>query len=117
MRRAAATAVLLAGLAMPVAARAADPPVLAAAGGIACKPGDVVDATHCRQMDTSDLVISRAPDAVALLGDNQYADGTLGEYQGAFDPSWGRFLDLIHPVPGNHEYAGDAQASGYFAYF
>ena len=111
------TALLVAGLALPAAAGAAGPPVLAAAGDIACKPGDVVDATHCQQAATSDLVISRAPDAVALLGDNQYADGTLGEYQGAFDPSWGRFLDLIHPVPGNHEYAADAHASGYFTYF
>ena len=50
-------------------------------------------------METSDLVIGRAPDAVAVLGDNQYANGSLTEFQNAFDLSWGRFLDLIHPVP------------------
>jgi hypothetical protein len=53
---------------------------------------------------------------VAVLGDNQYDNGTAGEYMGSFDPTWGRFKSLIWPVPGNHEY-GTSGAAGYFGYF
>ena len=117
MRRLGAIAAVLACLGAPAAAAAADPPVLAAAGDIACFPGDVEDATHCKHEETSDLVISRAPDAVATLGDNQYATGTLAEYNGSFDATWGRFKGLIRQMPGNHEYQGDGVAAGYYAYF
>jgi hypothetical protein len=117
MRGFVCTGLLLAGLAMPAAAAAADPPVLAAAGDIACQPPWVKDATHCHHMETSDLVISRSPDAVATLGDNQYAQGKLTEYNASFDASWGRFKGLIHPAPGNHDYQGDGFAAGYYAYF
>jgi hypothetical protein len=60
-----------------------------------------------------------APDAVAALGDDQYASGTLSEFTGArsFGATWGSFKGLIHPVPGNHEYDSDSRASGYFRYF
>jgi hypothetical protein len=36
---------------------------------------------------------------------------------GSFDPTWGRFKSLIHPVPGNHEYRTDPTAAGYYQYF
>ena len=64
---------------------------IAAVGDIACDPahpdfnnGDgVVDA--CRQKYTSDLVFNAGLDSVLLLGDIQYEDGTLAQFQGSYD--------------------------------
>jgi hypothetical protein len=103
-------------LAAPAAAPAADP-VLAAAGDIACAPGSTVDATHCRQLGVSSLVLSQRPDMVATLGDNQYGSGSYADYLGAFDPSWGRLKPLLRPAAGNHEYALSPLAPGYTSYF
>lgn len=63
------------------AALAAPPPRLVAAGDIACDPADPAwnggagTAAACRMRATSDLVLALAPDAVLLLGDNQYEKG------------------------------------------
>jgi len=106
--------------------------VIAAAGDIACEPGDsrfnggVGTADACRQLAVSDLLVGGGFSAVLALGDNQYDCASLGAMQGAFDPSWGRVKSLIRPVPGNHEYNntsvyGDTgctgDAAGYFDYF
>jgi hypothetical protein len=94
-------------------------PVIAAAGDIACDPGDNhPDALHCQQQATSDLIVGKGFDRVLVLGDNQYNNGILGTYNAVFDKTWGRSKPLIAPVAGNHEYqdpAGGAQ--GYFDYF
>ncbi len=100
----------------PSVAGAADPPVLAAVGDIACAPGAQTDASNCHQQQTSDLVVGAAPAAVALLGDTQYETGTTPEYLGSFAPTWGRLKTLTWPAPGNHEY-GTPNAAGYFGYF
>jgi hypothetical protein len=95
-------------------------PTLAAAGDIACRPGLQETATACRQARTAALVESLAPDAVAVLGDNQYEHGELANFQAVFDPTWGRFKAITHPAVGNHEYEGDLErddASGYYTYF
>lgn len=103
------------------AARAADP-VIAAAGDIACDPNDPRynggdgTATACRQRATSDLLFGAGYDAVLLLGDNQYVDGTLAKYQAVFAPTWGRLGSLLRPAPGNHEYLTPGGA-GYYDYF
>ena len=76
---------------------------MAAAGDIACAPGDSPSATECRQNDTADVVVGMNPDAVLALGDLQYDRGTAAEFA-AYDASWGRFKSITHPVPGNHEY-------------
>jgi acid phosphatase type 7 len=89
-------------------------PVVMAAGDIACPPGRAVMATACRQEATSDLLSGAT--AVLTLGDNQYRDGTLAEFQGSFEASWGRFKGVMHPSAGNHEYH-TAGAAGYFDYF
>lgn len=97
-------------------------PVVAAAGDIACDTtsplfnGGLGTAASCRQKYTSDLVMNNPPAGVLALGDNQYEDGTLSKYTGAYDPSWGRFKNITHPAVGNHEY-GTAGALGYFDYF
>ena len=125
-----ALALVLALLAAP--AHAQDPPtspghpVIAAAGDIACDPastsfnGGLGTATRCRQMATSDLLVGAGLTAVLPLGDNQYENGTLAQYQASYDPSWGRVKELTRPVPGNHEYSvtsGSPTGSGYFDYF
>jgi hypothetical protein len=53
-----------------------------------------------------------------VLGDNQYDSGLLSEYQHSYALTWGRdFNTIVHPVPGNHEYAATSNAAGYFQYF
>jgi hypothetical protein len=89
-------------------ARSAADPVVVAAGDIAMAGG--------HQRLTSDRVLELDPDAVLLLGDNQYRNGELGEYRRFYGPTWGRFKARTRPVPGNHEYEA-TRAAGYFAYF
>jgi hypothetical protein len=122
-KAAAAIATALALLVAPAVAQA--DPVVAAAGDIACDPGSpyfnggLGDATHCREMATSDLLIAGF-DAVLTLGDNQYEDGALAKFQQSYDPSWGRVKSATHPAIGNHEYysgSGNPLGSGYFDYF
>ena len=108
-------ALALALAAMLVAAPAnAQSPRLAAAGDIACAPGDLINP--CRHGATADVLERLAPTAVATLGDNQYENGELLNFQASFGPSWGRFNPRMRPSLGNHEY-GTPGAAGYFDYF
>jgi hypothetical protein len=96
---------------------AAAPPTLAGAGDIACSPSSNTPAADsCQQAATAALIRSLAPTAVAALGDEQYESGTLAEFTGSFDASWGAFKPLIRPAAGNHEYYTSG-AVGYFDYF
>jgi hypothetical protein len=106
------------GLAGAVAASAAEggDPVIAAAGDIACPPGDEPQADECRQMDTSDILVGLNPDAVLPIGDLQYENGSASSFAQSYDPSWGRLKAISRPVPGNKEY-GTSGAAGYFGYF
>ena len=115
--------------ARPGHAHAAAPPdpLIAAAGDIACDPSSSNfrngngTSSSCKQKATSDLVRSEPIDAVLALGDNQYQCGSTQQYQQSFDPSWGRFKAMIHPVPGDNEYESGSgcprEAAGYFQYF
>jgi hypothetical protein len=90
--------------------------VVAAAGDIACVPGQIVGSS-CQHGVVSDAILAdTAIDTVLALGDNQYDAGTLTEYQGSYDQTWGRFKGKTRPVPGNHEYS-TANAAGYYGYF
>src|SRR3954454_16573733 len=86
-------------LASPRAAPA--DPVVAAAGDIACGTGS---SGNCAQQATADVVASIQPDAVVLLGDDQYENGTLSDFGAYFNPTWGVWKSIMHPAPGNHEY-------------
>jgi acid phosphatase type 7 len=104
----------------PTAPPPPEPITLAAAGDIACRPALVETATACRHARTADLVDRLDPDAVAVLGDNQYEHGELANFTSVFEPTWGRFRPLMHPAVGNHEYEGDPErdeAPGYYSYF
>lgn len=91
-------------------------PVIAAAGDIACEPGDEPDADSCQQMATSDLLVEGDAWAVLTLGDNQYEDGDLAAFRGSYAASWGRVKAITRPAPGNHDYHVPG-AAGYYAYF
>jgi chitodextrinase len=86
---------------------------IAVAGDIAtdCTASD----ENCPHARTADLVESMNPAAVLTLGDNQYENGELEDYQSYYDTTWGRFLDKTYPTPGNHEYHSDAV--GYKEYY
>jgi Calcineurin-like phosphoesterase len=90
--------------------------VIAAAGDIACPSTNPVTPVTCHQAQTSDLLLELDPDAVLPLGDNQYEDGSLANFQASYDPTWGRVKDISHPTPGNVEYM-TPDAAGYYAYF
>jgi Calcineurin-like phosphoesterase len=105
-------------------------PVIAAAGDIACDPtsgsfhGGAGTGSACAMRATSDLILANHSIAAVLaLGDDQYGCGGLTAFQQSFDPTWGRFKAMIHPVPGNHEYQTSGgsdcapDAAGYFQYF
>ncbi|HEU0195029.1 MAG TPA: metallophosphoesterase [Gaiellales bacterium] len=109
---------------------AAADPVIATAGDIACDPtsskfnGGKGTSSACRQLATSNLIAGDPTiSAVLPLGDNQYGCGGYTAYQQSYALSWGRFLSITHPVPGNHEYqkSGGSNcssgAAGYFKYF
>jgi acid phosphatase type 7 len=91
-------------------------PVVAAAGDIACKPGVEPSANACQQAATARLLLEIAPDRVLALGDEQYEQGTLDEFENSYDKSWGKVKSITSPTPGNHEY-DTAGASGYYSYF
>jgi hypothetical protein len=92
--------------------------VVAAAGDIVCDPKasnfDGRDPTLCQHRATQALLSGAT--AVLPLGDNQYADGTLAQYLGGYDPSWGQFASRTYPSVGNHEYHVSG-AAGYFDYW
>jgi hypothetical protein len=89
---------------------------VAAAGDIACAPGERATATACRAADTARLVRQFRPRYVLALGDIQYDDGRLADLRRAYARTWGRFASRTRPVPGNHDYHQDG-AAGYLAYF
>jgi hypothetical protein len=109
---------------------AADDPVIAAAGDIACDP--VESGAACEEASTASLM-AEMPNLAAVLplGDNAYYCGSLRSYEGSFDDTWGRFKSIMRPTPGNHEYltsfspgqaatgcdSSNAGARGYFQYF
>jgi len=92
-----------------------DPVRLVAVGDIACPPDETPTPVTCQQDATADLTSSLDPDQVIALGDLQYEAGAEDDFRAAYEQSWGRFDDILHSVPGNHEY-GTEDAAGYDAY-
>lgn len=104
----------------PAPTQASGDPVIVAAGDISC--GTASTGALCKQMETSNLFTGSSavvnPNAILLLGDNQYESGELADWLGYFDPSWGRAINKEYPAIGNHEYDDPAGgAKGTFDYF
>ena len=102
---------------------AAEDVKIAAAGDIACSPdsdahfgGGVGTPDNCREMATSDLILSQNVAAVLALGDLQYSTGRLAAFEESYDKSWGRFKAVTHPAIGNHDYK-KSHGAGYYTYF
>ncbi len=100
-------------------------PVVVAVGDIAC--GSDSGGAACKEWYTSEAARIINPVAVLLLGDNQYEQGQLANFDGSnsfcqsnppkcFNATWGRLKNISYPAVGNHEYL-TANASGYFDYF
>jgi hypothetical protein len=89
--------------------------VVAAVGDIVC--GADTDPTYaCQHEATAALVHEIAPQAVLALGDIQYEEGELEDFQRFYEPTWGAFKATTYPAPGNHEYESPG-ARGYYDYF
>jgi hypothetical protein len=89
---------------------AADTHVMVGAGDIAgCKEIEGARATA--------KLIEQIPGTVFALGDLAYERGSAAEFQNCYDSTWGAFKERTRPAPGNHEYAVNQQAPGYFQYW
>jgi hypothetical protein len=92
-------------------------PVVAAVGDMVCPPSGAVTTTACRQVSVSNLIVNDPNvSAYLALGDEQYDNGELANFQTAYEASYGRVKSKTHPIPGNHEY-NTAGATGYYTYF
>ena len=106
----------------PGGARAASDPTIAAVGDMACSSGypdyngGNGTATSCRYRYVSDLVVNPMPAALLVLGDNQYENGALADFQQSYDPTYGRANVAVYPSIGNAEYDTKG-AKGFFQYF
>ena len=105
------------GLATPpvTAAAASGDPVVVAAGDLVCGTG-TSSSDPCRHAASANLITAIAPAAVLLLGDIQYENGTLSDFNTYYNPTWGAHKAITRPAVGNHEYQ-TAGAAGYFDYF
>ncbi len=97
-------------------------PVVGAAGDVACSPNDpnfkggAGTTNYCHQRDTANLLDGGLAD-ILTLGDNQYENGELSNFQSVFDLTWGAAKSRLKPSVGNREYNSSASATGYFDYF
>ena len=113
-----AVAIASAVVALSAGEAAAQDPVIAAAGDIACNPTDPDynggngTADRCRQRATSDLLVGGGLAAVLPIGDI-LDTASLSNIMTAYHPTWGRVKSITRPVLGNHESSG----RGYFDYF
>ncbi|MFE0104344.1 metallophosphoesterase family protein [Streptomyces sp. NPDC059009] len=94
-----------------------------AAGFTAVAAGDIAeqctaDDSGCKHPQTAALVKKINPSFVMTMGDNQYDDARLKDFEEYYDTTWGAFKDKTHPIPGNHEtYDPDGELEGYKSYF
>jgi hypothetical protein len=101
-------ACLLTALAFPTLPANAAEPVIAMAAG------DISDDRLTNQDDTAALL--GPSELVLALGDLQYENGSLADFNRYYEPTWGVHKSKTLPVTGNHEY-NTPYASGYFTYF
>jgi acid phosphatase type 7 len=105
---------------------------IAAAGDISNPPGGFRG-----DVATAALLAPASGNGIGLvlpLGDNQYPCGERSAFQQAYHASWGQYLNITRPAPGNHEYIvgavclnqsgpvrtmtiQEAAAAGYYDYF
>jgi acid phosphatase type 7 len=62
-------------------------------------------------------LLERLTGTILAVGDLAYYDGSRTNFRDCYDPFWGPFLNRTRPVPGNHEYSVDRNATGFWDYF
>ncbi|MEN8161247.1 MAG: hypothetical protein ABFS41_14340, partial [Myxococcota bacterium] len=77
--------------------------------------GDISECTTDHDEETAAL-LDQTFGTVFTAGDNAYSNGTIGEFQGCYDPTWGRHKQRTRPSLGNHD-LNTPDAAGYFTYF
>jgi hypothetical protein len=112
-------------------------PVLAVVGDVACQPGetepsgekagencvgDTKQNLYASQAATAKQIEKMKPDAVALVGDEQYQVGQYSDFENSYELTYGAFKMITRPAPGNHEFyvehgAIGVAGYGYFSYF
>jgi hypothetical protein len=112
---AATLAILASVLSVTGTAAQAQAEVLGAPDPVLVGAGDIAVCGRAGDSKTADLV-EDIPGTVFTAGDNAYPDGTLGDFEDCYEPTWGAFRARTRPSPGNHDYR-TADGSGYFAYF
>ena len=93
----------------------ADPTVVWAVGDLCDDDNAVLDCDDVGRLIANDP----ATDAVLTLGDLQYENGSLVNFNRFYDPKMGagkRLWAKTYPAPGNHEYL-NRDAAGYFDYW
>jgi hypothetical protein len=86
-------------------------PTIAAAGDIS------PTSANSGNRRTSDLLVANPPTRVLTLGDNQYPDGALSDFNAYYNPTWGRVKSITRPSPGNHDLHFSVSNQGYWPYF
>ena len=105
-----------------IAATTTHPITVVAAGDIACdatatgSKAEDASGESCHMGATAQSIASAHPDLVLPLGDEQYQAATLDAFRASYANTWGKFLAITRPAPGNHEYV-TPHAAGYFGYF
>jgi hypothetical protein len=99
----------------PTGGGGSNPFVIAAAGDIAEQC--TASSSSCAHPKTAALVQAMNPANVITMGDNQYDDAHLSDFQNYYDKTWGKFKSITHPSPGNHETYDDTPFDGYHKYF
>ncbi|MFK4088094.1 discoidin domain-containing protein [Kribbella sp. NPDC020789] len=89
--------------------------VLAAAGDIAEQC--TASSSTCIHPKTAKLVTAMNPANVITMGDSQYDDAHLSDYNNYYAKSWGVFKSITKPVPGNHDTYDEPQYNGYDTYY
>src|SRR5580692_1394228 len=112
-------------------------PVLAVVGDVACQPGetepsgekagencvgDTKQNLYASQAATAKQIEKMKPDAVALVGDEQYQVGQYSDFENSYELTYGAFKFITRPAPGNHEFYTEhgeigVAGYGYFSYF
>jgi len=120
----------------PYATTGRSAPVLAVVGDVACQPGeeesgekagencvgDTAQNLLASQAATAKQIENMKPDAVALVGDEQYQVGQYSDFENGYELTYGAFKMITRPAPGNHEFytehgAVGVAGYGYFSYF
>jgi len=97
-----------------------------AAGDIVCNGCNGYGTSSGADGYTAELLTKYNPQAILALGDLQYEEGSLAQYNAGWGrntcasvgncDAWGQHLSSMYPAPGNHEWI-TSNAAGYRSYF